>query len=652
MAVDARVDEMDDVEYSSDVWGKVFGYGMLILLGVALLLLFLPVIVVGYVVWWALQKYGHFTKPTWTALGVATTLLLVVNWRESWVSYFTWLASLYPVGFIRAWPAALFNPLPELSVVPPVSLLVISILAASIVGALQGTWLWDTIHHWIFPKDNSLKFRENLIPDNAEKLGARIFKMPPPLSKIPGNPNSKMPCPPPGKGHGPIAYDKNMKLVDLSSNELRTNTVVFGTTGSGKTFTLGTILNMLMDNGYDGVIVDLKEDSEPGGLRDVCRAAAMARDLDYQEVCLSDEGGGPWWFNALQGMDPDETLNTIMALNKFDDQYHQALNRSMAPAAINLVYDAYAVAPDRFPTPSLFEIGRLLSNLKKEHGKYWNIIEHSGTRTADEMQERYGKAKTSDTTLLAEAASLGTKLTNLYDSEAGRQVLRPGKSPWNQDRQELDLTAPGVIYMGLSSTGRKDQAEAVAAAVIQRFSVMAARRSAGKEKKAEKFVIIDEASVVNRDQLLNLINKCRGANIRVIMATQGPDDWNTDNVRDWPRISANINVAILMRLNGDGAKVASDFIGEDSFAMLSHTIEDQELTGRASASESEVAIVPPRTFQSLGTGDFILKVGQPSRLLWAHTYPRTGELDQYTAAGRPQPFPGKTWRNEEELAQV
>ena len=105
------------------------------------------------------------------------------------------------------------------------------------------------------------------------------------------------------------------------------------------------------------------------------------------------------------------------------------------------------------------------------------------------------RAKQTDKTYQQQANSWGAKIGNLYETQAGRTVLRP-----TPNLPELDVTKGGLTYMGLDSTSKLDLSKVISASVLQRIATDAAQRTHGKiaTEARKKFIIIDEASVVDR----------------------------------------------------------------------------------------------------------------------------------------------------------
>jgi hypothetical protein len=90
-------------------------------------------------------------------------------------------------------------------------------------------------------------------------------------------------------------------------------TLLFGAAGSGKSETVKTVAGGLLDLGWDGLVVDLKEIGYPGSLGDWCAQYAGHHNVSYQALWLSDPNCG-FWFNPLAGMGPDEMRNILLSL--------------------------------------------------------------------------------------------------------------------------------------------------------------------------------------------------------------------------------------------------------------------------------------------------------------------------------------------------
>ncbi len=426
----------------------------------------------------------------------------------------------------------------------------------------------------------------------------------------------------------PLGVGARSAPVVLAENEVNTHMMVFGATGAGKTTALETIAGGLLDLGWSGVIVDLKEDAKPGGLRDWCDTYAHRHAIPFQELRLSDPAPR-FWFNPLEGIGPDEARDTILSLTDLQDAYWAAINLRTLGQTCTLFWAAHEVDPVQFPTPSMLDIGRFLESpslpqaskrmravvLSALSGVYdkasFNILENP--QTADSQA----------------AGGFGARVTGVYNTQAGRTVLRAGEG-----RTPLDITQDGLTYIGLDSLGKADLTRMVSSAVLQRLSVYASQRTTGlaggKSHQRPRFVLIDEAGWVDRMIVQNLLSRARTAGISIILATQGPKDWDSRGPGQTPgfeMLAQNCNVGIIMAQGEPAnAEVCANYIGQQRKRTFSQSVRDGELLEAGTVSELRDYIVDPEELRRLTIGQAIVKVQKPAtRVEWVSFLPRDPE---------------------------
>ena len=591
---------------------------------IAVVALLFPIPVLLAVVAHALLR-DRLEKAHWAALLVAGVIGSALGGKALLAHHFIGHANLVGLGPAVA---AVFNAAPpEGFSLPHVGTLAFTAFLAGFVGLT-----WETLKKILKGGDRLFEEGKVIVPEDRGDVRMKNIKRKPFLNKIPNHPSNPKPPTKSTAGRIPMGRDPKGKLIYITEKELSTHMFLLGSTGSGKTEQLKWLAGALLDKGWDGTIIDLKEDTEAGGLRDFCRAYSLERDINYQEIALSDLDG-KWWLNSLAGMGADDAFNAIMALSEFDDQYHQNMNRKAAQQVIQLMYKAWEAAPSQFTLPSMYDIGYLLQNLDETKRYRAAVDSRFGPGTSMDLYPAICKP---DKTIRDEAASFGTRLTNLYDSQAGRKVLLPGDG-----REELDVTADGLAYMGLSALGQPDTSKALSAAILQRIAVMAANVSQGKLKKGKpRFVIVDEASSVNRDIVRKLLQLARSANIRLILATQSGEDWQTGGEDDWGTITQNTNIALVMRQGSpSSAELASDYLGTQKLTRMSHSVVDGEISGQGTLKSDEEYLVEPEDLRKFEEGEFVLRVGKPHSISWVQGGMRSDELDSYLDAGRPNPSP-------------
>ena len=394
---------------------------------------------------------------------------------------------------------------------------------------------------------------------------------------------------------------------------------------SGKSKTIEGLAGALLDLGWSGMLLDLKEDTAPGGLRDWCQTYASSHSVPYQELRLSD-AQSPFWFNALSGMGADEMRDAILTLSDFDDAYWQALNKELLGQTVNLVVWAHQADPKNFPEPTMYDIGKLLStgNLKNATKKHRAVV--AATMPHIDPAEDFRVLENPSADQAKSAVGFGSKLTLIYDTQAGRTVLRP--SPDGTKRQ-VNVTAPGLTYVGLDSQGKADLTKVISSSTLQRMSVYAAQRVTGQvtgeDSKAPRFLIVDEANWVDRTITQNLLSRARSAGIAVFLCTQGPKDWVDKNGDDWGKLTQNTNVAIVMRQGEpQSAEMCADYIGTDKQEETSTSFQtednvfggSQRKVTSQNSREVDSYLVEPETLRRMEVGEAVLKVGVPNRVEW------------------------------------
>lgn len=612
---------------------KIFLYAVL---GLAAIL-FLPSVLIALVVVVLGRKF--LTRWQWGVLFVGGALAALLSLGKSLSTYFIWLLTALGAGdFISGlFNSSLSTPIWLL----PVPIFVYALCIAGAVGIVIGD---DGAISTMTPMKPSMG--SGLVPKDRGRIRGRLIKMPVPKEGIPvqgyekESSKYKGPKQDPKDRVIPMGRDQNKKLVWLSEGEMKTHGVILGSTGSGKTESIKWLAGALLDMAYSGILLDLKEDLEPGGLRDFARAYAREHDIEYQEVALSDLEGY-WYLNALAGMSPDQAFDAAVASEQFDDAYHQSLVKKGAGQMNKLLFHVHELFPDRYPAPSLFLLGDALQKDMYKTAKPM-LAELTATIGQEQTHELYSSLFTPDDTLRKEAQGFGLRLTNLYDSSAGRHALLPGTAPDGKPRRAIDFTKPGLVYIGASSTGYKELAKTVSSSVLARINALAASVSSGALDRAamgNRFLIVDEANFIERQLVKNFLSRARSSGFRGFFSTQSSKDWaDPVNGDDWPSISQNVNVAILGKMNDPtSAEAAAEYVGTHQVSSATRRITDGVVEESGSLKEGEEYLVRPEEFRAFQEGEMIIRT--PKQKHWCQVPMRAWELDKYLADGAPAPVP-------------
>jgi energy-coupling factor transporter ATP-binding protein EcfA2 len=601
------------------------GVFALILIGAAILAVVLVPLVFGYLLFLLTRR--------WLGRRESAALLLVgasgLIWRARYcfTSYGRWLGDLV-------------HRRDMLAGLPWLSLTFMAVTLTGVLGIVAGTRVVSRFGKTLSPHTKvrngrssgvaRLPGEDGIVLDAEQRREAiartRVVSPPGGALTVHADAHSVLAPQTPGKREFPIGVTLNGSPVRLSEQEIGTHGLILGSTGSGKSETIKALAGCLLDLGWSGLVLDLKEDTAPGGLRDWCSTYAQHHSTPFQELRLSD-AHSRFWFNPLHGMGPDEIRDTILTLQEFEAAYWESLNKELLGQVVNLMTWAHQADPVQFPFPTMYDIAKICgspslpSATKKMRAVVLQMI--PGV-TEDDFRVLANPAKD----LATSAAGLGSRLGNVYDSQAGRAVLR--QDPQNS-RHLVDVTLPGLTYIGLDSQGKADLTRVISSSVLQRMSVYSSQRTVGLvERGPQRFCIIDEANWVNREIVQNLLSRARGAGITMFLCTQGPKDWIDKKGDDWGKLANNLNVAIIMR-QGDpeSAEICAELFGKEEKTTMSESVSQTRVgpwTRRTRNADGKVVEqfnvgteldyrVPPDAIRELTVGEAIIKVGVPTRRL-------------------------------------
>lgn len=514
----------------------------------------------------------------------------------------SWLVGLFTDGADREW-------LPQL--------LPTCTLAAFYIGLWQvvsssATWGRVTAKTNAITKVFRNPFaRDSLVPTEREKQRVRLVEPPGGLLRSSGRVSTAGEV---GTRSVSIGLDPKRQPVLLSEGEIGMHGMILGSTGSGKTETIKVLAANLLDLGWPGMVLDLKEDTSTGGLRDFLATYAQHHAMPFQELALSDPSP-KYWFNPLEGMGPDEARDTILSLTEYDDAYWKNINLKMLGQIVTLLFDAHAADPEQVPYPTILEIGRILSSsdLSAATRKLRGIV---ASRTGAVDEERYSALIHPSPDEAKSAIGFGAKLTQIFNTQVGRTVLRPDPA---KGVPSLDVTAPGISYVGLDTQSKRDLSLIVSSAVLQRMAVFSGQRTRGQVAKGNpRFIIIDEANVINRDIVKTILQKARAAGVVIVLCTQGPEDWIDEQGDDWSTMAQNINWAVIMAQGSPrSAELCAEFVGEKNMLQVSQQVDLMEYGRSSMMRETVDYLVMPHELRGLSIGEAILRVNKPKeRVTW------------------------------------
>jgi len=567
----------------------------------AALVLFLVPSLVAMIIFYVLR--GKLKKVEILSLFVASSALLIFISFHNAKIYIQWLLSFFSDQAVNKGD------------VPYLFIFNVSIVLALLMLLLVNTKIGGYIPNisgGMFSKP--VEVSSGVLPTTEEKINTKkIVSVPGSTLTIDSNKHT-LESKEVGDRDFPVGLDKANKPMFINESEIRTHGLIFGSTGSGKTELIKTIAGGLMDLGWSGMILDLKEDTATGGLMDWCESYCNNNALPFQEFALSNPDP-QYWFSPLKGIGSDEALNTILASQKFEDAYYRSLNEKQLGQLVTLLYTCNKIDPDKYPHPTVYDIGNILSasDLREATKEMVALL----LREIPSFEKKDFDTLINPSKIMQETAGgLGARLTAMYQTQVGRVALKPGNN-----RMEMDVTNSGLTYVGLDSLGKGEITRLVSAAVLRRMAVYAADRTSGKERGASqgqkdfRFLIVDEANFVDRFILLELLSRARSAGIACILCTQGPTDWISrgKGEPDLSSLVQNTNVAFIMSQGErSNAELCADIIGRANRSDYTARVDVLgEVTESGSMRSVVDFIVSPDDLRGMGVGEVVVRIGKP-----------------------------------------
>ncbi len=401
-----------------------------------------------------------------------------------------------------------------------------------------------------------------------------------------------------------MGIDGKKQKVYLYTGDISTHGIILGTTGTGKTESIKRLLGGLLDLGWSGCVLDLKEDIGAGGLAHFCEAYSAAHGVEYQHWALSyTEPEFKFYLDPMVGIDVDRAKNMIISMQDFEAPHWEMLCKQVLGQLLDVMYLAHDIAPEKFAYPTLRDVGQILASDVHDETQGMRAVVLSALKGTGQRDEGdfHTLAKPSKDHVTA-SKGLGARISAAYESHAGRTGLKAGLN-----RDPIRLSDQGIIYIGLDQMGQPDTSMVVSSSILAGYNALASRRKDDarvKSKLDRRFLIVDEAASANTDMIKNLLSRARSAGIAVILATQGAVDWEDE----WNTMVNNTNFSILMgQQDIISATLAAELIGKDLRIDESLSLDDGIVT-RTTQREVDDFRVNPERIRQLPKGQTYIRV--------------------------------------------
>lgn len=416
----------------------------------------------------------------------------------------------------------------------------------------------------------------------------------------------------------------------ITAKELNQHTLCVGTTGSGKTvFILSLTKQSALKRNIPVIAIDGKGDAD--FIKEFKQLAKQEKKKLYVFSDVSD-----MTYNPIKQGTATMVRDKIMALFEWSEPYYKN-NCSRFLQLLIQIFDTYNIPRDLQHIYKYTDLVKLNNLLEQKHKV---VIEKVPVEGATKEQP---KTDEDSGVLAAFGMAQGPKKTNeeVKTEVQYKEVQQKITDPVAQDFQERLATFPEAVFQGLQSQvgeliesdlghlfkengqgidlrkiveekamvlfsidglAYRDYVRKLARLVVMDINNLCSYLY--KTGRQPVFAIFDEFSCYVNEEVIDIINKARGAGLEAVIGTQGLGDIDKVSPALRRQIVNNCNVHVAMRVNdGEEAETLAKTIG---------TYDDNELTIQTKErSESEMGTsrqverfkAHPNAIKELATGE-------------------------------------------------
>ena len=454
-----------------------------------------------------------------------------------------------------------------------------------------------------------------------------------------------------GLGHG--SWDihalscKNRGHITLPLNDLKSHTLIFGTTGAGKTRMFDLLITQSVTRGDCVIVLDPKGDRDlMKRVRTACEIAGRESELFKVDLAIPDESCG---YDVLGSWSrPSEIGDRLSSL--LPSSGGASSFRAYANTAITVAVTALLMSGKKV---SLSAIRDALGNLKVAQDcvkeALEKILKELAAPDADAYYERISsKKEPSQTALRAFYSYLVEKgymksdpdlelLFSVTTLDRGYyQKISQGALPLlntlcqksffpmlNRDRGNVSFSKiirqRGIFYASLRSLIDAQSGGSLGKLMLSDLSGAAGYSYArNQDLKGRVCVFIDEASELACEAMVQLLNKSRGAGFSVTIATQTIADLEArgGGHAQAMQIVGNCNTLISMRITDEqtaGAVTSSLISTKELKRQVSEGFSGAQgsvsaNTASRGALSTEIPLFPPSALTLLPDFEYVARL--------------------------------------------
>lgn len=332
-----------------------------------------------------------------------------------------------------------------------------------------------------------------------------------------------------------------------------------------------------------------------------------------QDSYLPYEGpadNGPAYYDPITRGDPSRRKDLILALRKWDaaaDVYKKA-----SASYIQTLFNVISLSPNPKEESTLNDVINLMQSPQELMARLDLVPMERRNTTYNNTRQAVKIMMTSTNKITKESVKTTQETLQVFSQSIAGPWL--GKDPNGKEDINLwDIANKGeVILFSLDSANYPELSQDIANLIIQDLKTVSSefRKTPPKHRLN---VFIDEFSAIESDNLIQLVNKCRDANIPVSFATQTLADMKTVSETFAEQLNGIISSFIIHRINSEiDAKEYSGIFGKEDKAKVMKEVEHSSglfggigrgsATGKGRVSYEKDYIVPIEKLQEMPVG--------------------------------------------------
>ncbi len=385
-----------------------------------------------------------------------------------------------------------------------------------------------------------------------------------------------------------LGVDTDGKPVYVSDKEINGHCLVLGATGAGKTTTLMNFVESAVKRNIPLIIVDGKGEK---AFIDSVKKVAKVYDRKFYGFSMVGDGTG-MHYNPLRTGNHTELKDKLISVTEWTEPHYKLMAERYLQSSIRMLQKA-DIRVDLKNIADKLDPGDITLTARK--------------LTKEGMIDEYELKRFNDMVDVSkkDIGGLVNRLAVFAESDIGYLLEDAG------EKDTIDLVTAvdnrGVVFFSLDSLRFPEYSRLLGRLIVIDLKTAAARMF-GKDKKI--FSIFDEFGVFAGGQVIDYINKSRGAGFHVILSTQELADLRTGgNEELMEQVLGNTNIKIIHRQDVPAsAELLSSLIGTREDISITRQVDEAGTTGIGTLSEDRSFIVHPDEIKRLEVGKaFVLK---------------------------------------------